>query len=113
MGDAEIRVTLEQERDELREGMAELSAVPRDPMAAVSFGKRVGDGTTEAVERLNKIGVYEKLETKLGEVERALDKLTVGSWGYCDRCGGEIPRERLEAMPWTPYCVDCAAIVRG
>ena len=113
MSDQAITRVLEAERDQLRAELDELSAVPRDPMSAVSFGKRVGDGTTEAVERLNKVGVYEKLETKLTEVERALQKIEVGSYGFCDRCGNEIPRERLEAMPWSPYCVTCAAAVRG
>jgi hypothetical protein len=51
-----IRESLEAKREDLSGELAALTAVPRDPMAAVSFGKRIGDGTTEAVERINQTG---------------------------------------------------------
>ncbi len=63
--------------------------------AAQGFGKRIGDGTTEAISRLNDIGVGRSLETGLERVERALAKLDEGSYGTCDGCGGPIPRKRL------------------
>ena len=86
-----------------------LTAVPRDPMAAVSFGKRVGDGTTEAVDRLNKVGAANSIAATLADVDRALAKIEEGTYGVCDRCGAEIPPERLEAIPWAALCVGCAA----
>jgi hypothetical protein len=56
-------------------------------MATVSFGKRIGDGTTEAVERLNRTAAAQSLSTSLEEVERALEKLDEGTYGVCDDCG--------------------------
>lgn len=104
-----IREVLERHKGELADELATLTAVPRDPMTAVSFGKRIGDGTTEAVERINRVGVAETLQTKLEDVERALAKLQEGSYGECDSCGLPIPSERLEAMPWATLCVGCAS----
>jgi DnaK suppressor protein len=89
--------------------LANLTAVPRDPMSAVSFGKRVGDGTTEAVDRLTKVGTAEQLSAMRTDVVRALEKLEEGTYGLCDRCGALIPEERLEARPWSVLCVRCAS----
>ena len=104
-----IRRTLETERDELRARLAELTAAPRDPMAAVSFGKRVGEGTTQAVERIAQVSAAKSLDAKLHDVERALEKLDDGTYGTCDRCGRPIGEERLEAIPWAVRCVSCAS----
>ena len=103
-----VRTVLDACRAELSAELGELTAVPPDPMIAVSFGKRVGDGTTQAVERLNQVGTARQLAAKLADVDRALDKLDEGSYGRCDRCGAEIPPERLEARPWSVLCVGCS-----
>ena len=89
--------------------LGDVTTVERDPDASVSFGKRVGDGTTAAVERLNLVGTARELEAMLRDVDRALQKLEDGTYGICDRCGKLIPEERLEARPWSVLCIDCAA----
>ena len=103
------RPILERERDELRAQVAELTSAPRDPMAALSFGKRVGEGTSQAVERIAQVDVHRRLDAKLTDVERALEKLDDGTYGTCDACGEPIPPERLDAMPWATRCVRDAA----
>jgi DnaK suppressor protein len=105
---AAILLALEERRRELEAELAVLTAVPRDPMAAVSFGKRIGDGTTEAVERLNTVGAANSIALTLADVERALEKLADDSYGVCDGCGEPIGEERLEAIPWATRCIDCA-----
>lgn len=109
MREAEVRTALETRRREVSGELAELTAIPRDPMTAVSFGKRVGDGTTQAVERLNQVGTATALAAMLEDVNRALAKLDEGTYGRCDSCGKEIPPERLEARPWSVLCVTCSA----
>ena len=109
MSDAKVRTLLATERDELRSQLAELTATPRDPMASLSFGKRVGEGTSQAVERIAQVDVARNLENKLGDVERALEKLDEGTYGMCDVDGEPIAPERLEAMPWAVVCVKHAA----
>ena len=93
----------------LDDELAVLTSVPLDPMSAVSFGKRVGDGTTEAVDRLTKVGTAEQLSAMRTDVVRALAKIDDGTYGLCDRCGALIPEERLEARPWSVLCVRCAS----
>ena len=102
-----LRPELEARRDELRALIAELAKRP-ELGAAQGFGKRIGDGTTEAISRLTEIGVGESLETSLARVERALVKLDEGTYGCCDACGEAIAPKRLAAMPDVALCVECA-----
>lgn len=44
---------------------------------------------------------------QLSLVKRALERLKEGSFGECIECGNQIGAKRLEALPWTPYCIDC------
>jgi RNA polymerase-binding transcription factor len=102
------RTSLERARVELRAELDELTAAPRDPAGAVSFGKRVGEGTSQAVERIAQVDAARQLDAKLRDVERALDKLDEGTYGVCDACGELIAPERLEVIPWAVRCVRCA-----
>ena len=43
----------------------------------------------------------------LGLVEEALARIREGTFGECVNCGNEINAKRLEAVPWTRYCIDC------
>ena len=108
MDATEARAVLERARDELRSELETLTAAPRDPMGAVSFGKRVGEGTSQAVERIAQVDASQRLDAKLRDVERALDKVGEGTYGTCDACGRPIGPERLEAIPWAVLCLDDA-----
>src|SRR6188472_4439216 len=102
-----IRAELLARREETAERVSGLAARP-ELGAAQGFGKRIGDGTIEAVSRLTEIGVGEKLELSLERTERALVKLDEGSYGICDTCGDPIAPKRLAAMPDVVLCVECA-----
>ena len=104
----DVRQTLLEKREDLLARMAGISAAPSDA-GGISFGKRVGDGTSIAVERLTQVAAHDQMQSQLAEVERALAKLDEGSYGTCDVCGGEIPPGRLEVHPWAVRCVACAA----
>jgi DnaK suppressor protein len=106
-----IRGELEARRDRARERLAVLAKRP-ERGSALGFGKRVGDGTTEAVARLTDIGVGDSLERVLARTERALAKLDDGSYGICDACGEPIPPGRMRALPDGVLCLDCAATQR-
>src|ERR1044071_1326614 len=40
-------------------------------------------------------------------VENALSRIREGTFGQCISCGEEINPKRLEAVPWTRYCIEC------
>jgi DnaK suppressor protein len=40
-------------------------------------------------------------------IEEAFNRMKEGSYGTCTNCGTEIGEKRLQAVPWTPFCIDC------
>jgi RNA polymerase-binding transcription factor DksA len=94
---AERETTLESE-------LAELTKPPGE-MGTISFGKRVGEGTSMAVDRLAAVSAQEHLLATLEEVRRARRRILDGSYGTCEVCGEPIPEERLEARPWANRCI--------
>jgi len=100
--------TLHAKRAELLAQLGILEEKPSDH-GSISFGKRVGEGTSMAVDRLSQVAVHDRLQTTLADVERALAKLDEGTYGTCDVCGEPIGEERLEVLPWAVRCVTDAA----
>jgi DnaK suppressor protein len=106
-----VRRDLEARRERTGRRVAALAARP-ERGSAQGFGKRIGDGTVEAISRLTEIGVGGSLERALVRTERALAKLEEGTYGTCDRCAEPIARARLAAMPDGVLCLACAASER-
>ncbi len=46
----------------------------------------------------------------LSQIEEACRRMDEGVYGMCQACGGELPRKRLEILPWARYCVTCQQI---
>lgn len=102
-----IRETLTARRAELATDLERLTAPP-EAGATVSFGKRIGDGTTEAVERLSTTATARSISQSIDEIDRALVKIDEGTYGICDSCEQPIGDARLDARPATSRCVSCA-----
>jgi len=106
--DNDVAETLRAKKAEIEHQMAGLAAPPEE-QGTISFGKRVGEGTSMAVDRLSQVAAHDKLQVTLADVERAIVKLGDGSYGTCDVCGKPVGEERLEALPWAVLCVQDAA----
>jgi DnaK suppressor protein len=44
-------------------------------------------------------------------IEEALGRVKEGTYGVCSNCGNVIGEKRLQAVPWTSYCIDCQELV--
>ncbi len=104
---AELRALLEDKRAELLSRIDQFGATPAE-MSNLSFGKRIGDGTTYAVERMTGAFQARTLYETVKEIAQALARLDDGSYGVCQSCGRQIPAERLQAVPWAALCVPCS-----
>jgi RNA polymerase-binding transcription factor len=93
--------------EEVQARIAELAKAP-EPGSGIGFGKRIGDGTSEAISRRNDIGVGNSLLVTEEKLLRALAKLDEGSYGRCDSCGAPIGSGRLEVAPESALCIECA-----
>ena len=58
-----------------------------------------GDMSQSIFDREMDASVGEQIERRLGEIERALQKMEEGTYGVCDDTGEKIPKGRLEAVP--------------
>ena len=102
------RPALDAKLAEIDDQMATMEKKPVD-QGSISFGKRIGEGTSMAVDRLAQVAVHDKLQVTRADVVRAMEKLDDGTYGLCDVCGKPIPAGRLEALPWAVLCVEDAA----
>jgi RNA polymerase-binding transcription factor DksA len=48
-------------------------------------------------------------QTEIRMIEAALERIAAGEYGFCMRCGDRIGEERLDVLPFTPFCRSCAA----
>jgi DnaK suppressor protein len=66
------------------------------------------EGHTIAWERQQIAGLLDETRLTLAEIELAERRLADGRYGTCTICGLKIAAERLDALPATPVCVNCA-----
>src|SRR5574343_737375 len=61
----------------------------------------------EGDEVLESLGQGGQAEIRM--IEAALARIASGEYGACAKCGAEIGEARLDAVPYTPFCKECAA----
>lgn len=103
-----VLAELDEKAMELRAKLAELTA-PVDAETVIGFGKRIGDGTIQAIEQFTNTSTAESLNRTLQEVEAAQSRLADGQYGRCTVCDEPIPAGRLSFRPWAATCVQHAA----
>lgn len=72
---------------------------------------RSADFSEQATEQENEevlVQLKVEAEEELRLVNIALDKIANGGYGECEKCTEEITRARLEVIPYTKYCINCA-----
>ena len=105
-----IRVALTERRDELQaeyeQSLTDITELQRDRLAD-SAGDDQADAGTKTFEREQEITLANNLLERITQVERAIERLGQGNYGWCERCGNAIPVERLAAFPSATLCVHC------
>jgi RNA polymerase-binding transcription factor DksA len=71
------------------------------------------EGATIAFELSQASALLKQSSAGLDQVEAALARLANGTYGICAVCGEPIADGRLEARPWTPFCIRHASAGRG
>ena len=94
------RHQVERERVRLSEGSAERSPDPSE-----------ADGGSMAFELEKELTLDENTKYLLNQVEHALVLIKKKKYGICENCGDAIPVARLEALPYSTNCRDCAALI--
>ena len=69
----------------------------------------MADVGTDNYEQEFTLSLMQNEEGVLDLVESALERIEEGDYGVCIECQGKIPKTRLSALPYTPFCVKCAS----
>jgi RNA polymerase-binding transcription factor len=101
-----VRTALEAERDRLRLRLAEGIVAP----GQMTYGSQAA-AASQVFEQQRDLALRDHNAQHLEHVESALARLEDGTFGACLRCGRPIAPERLEALPWAAFCIDCQRIV--
>jgi DnaK suppressor protein len=106
--------TIDSIRQKLEEERAAITSQLQDHTREVGAGEEVetgsGDGFADpqaTAGRSEILSLIEQLEESRNEIDGALSRIGEGTYGKCEKCGAEIPAERLEALPTARLCVSC------
>ena len=104
---------LADEEKELEKQLAEIAqknpAVDGDYEAKVpDYGPEMDENAQEVTDFERNAAMVQELEPRLKEIRKAREKIAAGTYGKCDNCSHEIPKERLHASLTSALCISCA-----
>lgn len=92
-------------QDELRAfGDADAETVPP---GEVGYGNHPADYGTEVFEQEKEVGLRRDFEAVIQRIDAALARMDEGTYGLCLNCGRPIDPERLKALPYAEYDIEC------
>lgn len=105
---------LEEERERLEEQIADYERDLEEARLTESSSDRSPDpGNAEAssmkLEYAKELSIEQNTLDLLSKANRALERVEEGTYGICESCGNAIPVERLEVLPYSTLCVECAS----
>ena len=99
-------------RERLQKQRAEILDMYKQDLRAGQ--ESTDDGTEDIVDRANNaynrelmFSLSDNERATLLQIENALRRMDEGSYGKCANCGQMISIQRLEAVPWARFCIDC------
>ena len=106
VGDDSTRAALLTERERLLAEVAETITAP----GQMTYGSQAA-AASQVFEQQRDLALRDRAVHELVLVDAALARLDAGTYGRCHRCGEAVPPDRLEALPWAAYDIDCQRIV--
>lgn len=74
---------------------------------ASAFGMHQADAGSDAYDRDFALSLLSQEQDALYEIDQALKRIELGTYGICEMSGKQIPRARLEAIPFARFTVEC------
>jgi RNA polymerase-binding transcription factor DksA len=74
---------------------------------ASAFGMHQADAGSDAYDRDFALSLLSQEQDALYEIDQALKRIELGTYGVCEMSGKNIPRARLEAIPFARFTVEC------
>ncbi|KLU60491.1 general stress protein 16O [Peptococcaceae bacterium CEB3] len=110
MGDDDLIRKLREDKRKWQEIADELlSGDMRDSLSELSvLDNHPADIGTELYQRERDVALRDNIGHKIEAIDAALQRYEKGEYGICEHCGGPIPAERLQALPYTTVCAECS-----
>src|SRR5438067_9505941 len=74
---------------------------------ASAFGMHQADAGSDAYDRDFALSLLSQEQDALYEIDQALKRIELGTYGICEMSGKHIPHARLEAIPFARFTVEC------
>jgi DnaK suppressor protein len=97
------RAAILEERERVLAELAEMEVEAPGPM---TYGSQAA-AASHVFEQQRDLALRDHNKAHLADVDAALARLDAGTYGRCTSCGNPIAPERLEALPWAAFCIDC------
>lgn len=109
-----FRKRLEEEKARLEDQIEDYERDLEEARLTESSSDRSPDpGNAEAssmkLEYAKELSIEQNTVDLLNKVDRALERVKAGTYGICESCGNAIPVERLDVLPYSTICVECAS----
>jgi RNA polymerase-binding protein DksA len=109
----EIRTQLDEELASIERQLQEHGVPAEGEAPTVDVDEGFADSASATAERSQLLSIIEQLQQHRTDIKDALTRMDEGVYGKCQRCGNDIPPERLEARPATRFCVKCQQELSG
>ena len=106
----DLKGRLEEEQGELR---VQLSTIEEETFSAsqselsgdVGLDDESADAGTATFEREKDLSIENNVRDLLAKIDRALTRMSDGTYGTCERCGKPIEKARIKALPYVDLCI--------
>jgi len=102
----DIRRDLERQRTAILEEVEEVLTNRPD----IEAFPDVSDQASAEVDQNFSMRIRDRERKLLKKIDEALDRMSSGTYGICERCEGDIPHKRLKARPVTTLCIECKTL---
>lgn len=95
--------------DVLNRKREDILRIEKDKEVDIAYGE-IGDEADVASQTYEREMLFEVTNSErmmLDEIEAALRKIEKGEFAVCEACRKKITPERMRAMPWARYCIQC------
>lgn len=109
-----FRDTLEGLRSRLRGDLTQMADEALNRNGPESSGNlsnlplHMADVGTENFDQEFTLGLIENEQETLDQIRKALTRIDAGTFGLCQECQQPISKPRLQALPYTAHCIECA-----
>lgn len=111
-----LKATLLERRDELKRELEHLDSELID--LSVDQEDERGSAGNHFADDGSSLGEQERISTvgndfrdQIQLIDAAIQRMSEGTYGICQRCGQPIAEERLEALPFAAYCISCQSFL--